>query len=294
MLTFKTIDFESMTILTLLVDSINASNSNVIKSEILEFLSSNQIKGLIFNLSNVREITSVGVGALISINSKSKRFDHYALSGISPEVEATLKASRLDILFQIITPESDCIICEKSECSHLEDLNEKLQLFTSWEDLVSEFPQKKNQEKKESLAKKIVRRLTGQLDPNIAQRAAEQRVYEIKEKERLQKERKKKMVNYVLIFALSSLFVGGGGSLLFFAIKSGFVDGSSNRWRRNSQIKVKEKISEIEILERFDRNGDGVFNKADWLLLQGSEKLFLINQGISYRKEMKRKAKDEW
>ena len=89
---FKISQLDNVTILTLLVESVSASNAHWVKEQILNYLAEERPFGLIINLNNVYYIDSLGIGVLISINSRSKRFDRFALMGIQPEIEERIFA----------------------------------------------------------------------------------------------------------------------------------------------------------------------------------------------------------
>ena len=188
-------------------------------------------------------------------------------------------------MFQILTPDTTCIFCKQTYCEHQDLLLEK-----QYEFLASEYPVKPPslRQKVQNLAKA----LTGKLDESLVQIKIpqtnvvhEQPLEEYEsdpelEAQYLKRQRILRLQGYLAILLVSAIFVGSGGALIWWAMHTDWINYPAFSIKRLPTPQKTKKMSPSELIERFDKNGDGVFSRDDFYMLTSHEKLILINQGF--------------
>lgn len=232
---FKVSKVDSLPILTLVVDSINARNAHWIKDEILHYLQKEQPKGLLVNLNNIMHIGHIGLGALIAINNQLRNLKPHAFVGLQSEVREKIQASHLDKVFQIWSPGEACIICHELNCVHRQGFIDKIREFPAVKIDESAIPH---------LGQPVVHtEPAGPLDLDdehpVAPRGGNRAGF---------------IVSAVILIAAT-------GVATWFAAQSYF----------NRAPNVP--LSQDEVLERFDKNRDGRLDPADAALMDPTERM---------------------
>lgn len=261
------------TILTPLVEHLNATNASWLKSQILNYHNQHQPENLWLNLSNIQHLDRLGLGALLSLNTTLKALLPFGLMGVNSNLEPQLQ--RWSYGFEIWRPPAACPVCHQpSECRHTDEL---LRL-----PLVCDLNHWLNQPlpPPETTVQKLVRVLTGQLataTPKVTLPPGTATLWEPEDDTAWPG-----MWRHYLQIGFSSMFFVGFAALLVWLTLE--WDGQTDKkWERINFGNHKPPLGQAELLERFDRNGDGVFNQQDWWLLSSHEKLILINHGFSER-----------
>lgn len=260
------------TILTPLVENLSVTNASWLKAQILDYYNQHQPESLWLNLSNIQHLDRLGLGALLSLNTTLKALLPFGLMGVNSNLETQLQ--RWSYGFDIWRPPAACPVCKQSECRHTDEL---LRLA-----LVCDLNHWLNQPlpPPETPVQKWVRVLTGQLAaaiPKVALPPGTATLWEPEEETAWPGLWR----HYLQIGFSSMCFVGFAAGLVWLTLE--WDAHSDKKWNRPSIGMKKTPLSQAELLERFDRNGDGVFNQQDWWLLSSHEKLILINHGFSER-----------
>lgn len=135
---FKIGYIENIPVLTVLVESINASNAHWVKDELLGYVKEHHPKGLFLNLYNVKHIGHVGLGALIALNNQIKILHPHAFIGLQPEVSKLVHSSHLERVFQIWSGADNCLICGQASCGHKSELQRRMTEFLAKDHPVDE------------------------------------------------------------------------------------------------------------------------------------------------------------
>lgn len=293
---FQANHLEHVLILTPLVDRLTGNNAAWLRERLLNhFIGHEHPAQVVLNLLNIDQMDRLGVGVLVSLSTRLKPKSKLWITGLTPQVEAELSLTRLDALFPILTAESACLLCQRYQCEHTLIWQDRLLEFWLQGLTPSEYPQVDDSLGRGTSLPRPPRPLTARLIRPRQGDAAEvdayvrSHTYQRLDQQRQQREGFLRLRDYLLVGGLSALFVMVGVGLVLIGLNSQGVEASDQH--KSAMQRPKHKLREDELPEireelvaRFDRNGDGVFSKADWLLLNSSEKLFLINQGFRERR----------
>lgn len=265
---------EQATVLTLLSESLDTGNANWLRDKILTYALEHHPPLLVLNLVNVWQIDRLGVGALTTLKARLPKTSKLALLAVQEPVLAQLQAMYLRHAFQVFVPgHNPCPICAQADCFHTAQW-QALQTEYQWQGYDSyDWPQQLQ-------ASPVVQ-------PDWFQIYAQDPRYQALEAERREKEFWQKLRNFMILGAFSSLFVWGAFSLVLIAMNTDWSKGFEaskpklKRFDPQAQKTNKPKIlTPEEILDHYDRDGDGLFTKEDWKLLNTQERLTLINHGF--------------
>jgi anti-anti-sigma factor len=288
--TFQVNHLEHVLILTPLVDRLTGNNAAWLRERMLNYFSHERPAQVVLNLLNIYHMDRLGVGVLVSLSSRLKPKSKLLITGLTPQVEAELSLTRLDALFPILTAESACLVCQRHQCEHTLIWQDRLLEFWLQGLTPAEYPQAEPQ-----ASTSLARRLTGALIPPRQGDMAEvegylrSHTYQRLDQQRQQREGLLRFRDYLLVGGLSALFVLVGVGLVLIGLNSQWVDAfdQSKSTLQRPKYKTREEkppLTRDELISRFDRDGDGLFSKDDWVLLNSSEKLYLINQGFQERR----------
>ena len=287
---FAVAQFEQATILTALLTELRVNNASWFKTHLLGFIASHRPRLLVVNLANIQFIDRIGVGILISLNSSLKNDLELYFSGLQPSVDQHLQAMYLRQAFRIVDPAWPCLLCQQESCEHVPGWDERLQEFL--------FIDGKPPEGIPRLSE--IPRYQDENEAQAQQPSLEKTVFRYENNDHylaLEALRKRKLFwqkfrNYTLIGSLSSVFVGGAILVVLLGLNSqwlAFLNQATDSLKRpNYNYDKNRELQYHEIIDRFDKNGDGVFSKEDWIYLRSSEKQELINQGFKDDSNKKR------
>lgn len=304
---FVSSEYHHITIITILSEDITAMNASWLKEKLFDYVEQYQPRVIMLNLCNVTKVDRMGVGALISLNSRLKKNYEWTLACVRPEVKTFLKQSHMMHMFQHHALEDACPVSE-ADGGDQEEWEYKLTefLLENLKDAVFEvhdpsestpYPVQTVRRISKSFTGKLV--YTDELDESDLY--VETLPYENDPSYMAAEDRRKKrefweMVRtYSMIGLLSSLFVGAGITVLFTSLNSNWIkiinQSKENMRRPKIEMDKDRQIPEAEIIDRFDKDGDGEFTNEDWLMLSSKEKLILINHGFHDRQKQNKWTK---
>jgi len=297
---FVSSEYQYITIITILTDTITAMNSTWLKEKLFDYIDQHQPRMVILNMCNVNKVDRMGVGALISLNSRLKQNYDWTLACVSPEVEDFLKQSHMMHMFKQIHLNSPCPISE-ADGGDQEDWEYKLTEFLLENLTNAVFEVQDTTEHNPypvQTIRRISKRYTGQLvytdELDEADLYPETPAYEFDpsyiaaEKRHQQRELWKQIRDFTMIGLFSTCFVGVGIGILFTSLNSDWIKiiNESKTSLRAPKIDMSKdrQLNKAEIIDHFDKDGDGEFTQDDWRLLSSKEKLVIINHGFHDRK----------
>lgn len=250
---FKTSQVDDTVILTVLLTSINAHNAHWLKDEVIDYLKKHQpLHGVILNLNNVTHLGHIGLGALIAINNQLRTQKMHAFIGVKPEVESIFKSSHVDKLFHVWHPQEACLLCKQMDCVHKQELARKQVEF-----LAQDHPIDDHQIP--SLHTKIEHH-----EPPSAISISQGPAYRMLEAERARLENRRRFFWGIGIGAMS----------VFLVIVTGLFAWNSALFYTPPREHI---LTNDELIERFDKNQDGRFDRDDLPLLSPVDKMTLSN-----------------
>ncbi|MGV3523403.1 MAG: STAS domain-containing protein [Candidatus Sericytochromatia bacterium] len=273
---------EDVLVLTVLLSDLGHSNAGWLKEHLLEFVARYRPRQLVINLCNVVELDRLGVGLLISLNTQLKSQLSLSFAGVTPELEERLQALYLRHAFKIADPRWPCLICHQVECGH----------SAAWERLLEQFRLQPDQAYPTDLP--ALHSLPGYhggegyaIEEVVAAFERDPR-YQALEALREHKAFWRQVRHYTAIGLMSSVFVFGALVVILLAFNSRWLavlEETKTRLQRPEIEANKERVLQPhELIERFDKDGDGLLTREDWPYLSSGEKLTLINHGFHERK----------
>jgi anti-anti-sigma regulatory factor len=274
---FALSQLEQATIMTLLSESIDTGNANWLRDKIITYAHDYQPPFLVLNLVNIWQIDRLGVGALITLKARLPKTTKFALMAVQEPVSSQLQAMYLRHTFQIFWPgQNPCLLCGQSECAHTAQW-QIIQAEYQWQGALGYDSQDWNPHVQEFPTSQ----------PDWFQIYAQDPRYQALEAERRDKEFWQKLRSFLFIGAFSSLFVWGAFSLVLIAMNTDWSKGFESAKPKLKRFDPQERkynkpkiLTPEEILDHYDRDGDGLFTKEDWKLLNTQERLTLINHGF--------------
>lgn len=286
---------EEAVILTVLLPELTVNNASWFKDHVADFVTRFQPSLLVINLINVKAVDRLGIGIMISLNTQLKQQTELYFAGLQPSVDEHLQSMYLRHSFRVIDPGWPCLLCHGENCRHLADWDERLQQFIFVDDQppevvppLSDLPG--YQPEFEGLE---------MVEPNLEDVVAafeQDPRYQALEYLRQQKLFWLKFRHYTAIGAMSTAFVVGAILVVLLGLNTrwlSLLDQAKSTMRHPKYDYGKNRVLEYhEIIDRFDKNGDGVFSKEDWVFLNSREKLELINSGFQERLKKNRSPFD--
>lgn len=283
---FAVSQLEQVVILTVLLPDLSVSNAAWFKDHVQEFVGYYRPEVLVINLVNVQSVDRLGVGLLISLNTQLRQQLKLCFAWLQPAVAQQLEAMYLRHAFRIVDPSQPCLICGAESCAHTESWYQRLEQFVFVADQppadippLSDLPGYNGAAGFEPVEMP--------LDELVAAFERDPR-YQALEDRRQRRLFWQKVRHYTLIGGASAFFVLGAVVTLLTAMNTNWLNlldqAKTTMQRPEYKPKPKRILKRHEIVEIFDKNGDGVFDSEDWLYLSPGEKLLLINNGFHERK----------
>ena len=286
---FAVAQIGQVVILTALIEDLSVRNASWFKDHVMEFVRRYRPQKLVINLANIQTIDRLGIGLMITLNSQLKNELQLYFTQLSWQLEKQLESMYLRHAFKVLDPSMPEKLFEALSEAERSEWHEKLQqfIFSDEEVRFEDIPQLgdlpgyqaefEGQDDYEPSIDDIVAAFEN--DPRYI--ALEQR-----------RERKifwQKWRHYTVIGFMSSAFVLSTLFVIYMGLNanwSGWIDQAKTTMKKPKiDHKVKRKLEYHEIIEKFDKDGDGFFTKEDWVYLNSTEKLELINHGFHQRKE---------
>lgn len=239
---FKVTKINQFPILHVVIESLNARNAHWVKDEILHFVSQEHPKGLLINLTNVKHMGHIGLGALIAINNQLRNLKPHAFVGMQAEVKDLVHKSHLESVFQIWSPAD--VLAQCPELKHMSEADLK-KLFAEIP------PQHIDESKIPHLGEKVEHkaipspRVIGPLDLDAPELIPN------------------KGFNKVGIAAVSIVLIGITAVATWFAAQSYFTNGKM----------PLSNLGQEELLEKYDKNRDGTITASDVELMDPTERM---------------------
>jgi anti-anti-sigma regulatory factor len=279
---FALSQLENATIMTLLTESLDSGNSSWLREKILNYTQEYQPPLLVLNLVNIWHIDRLGVGFLINLKSRLPKTTQLTLMAVQEPVETQLQAMYLRHTFKVFWPvQSSCPICGQVNCAHT----------AQWQHGLNEYYWQSDKQADHQAYELTQSINQWPSEPDWFQIYAQDPRYQALEAERKEKEFWQKIRNFILVGCFSSVFVWGAFSLVLIAINNDWSKGFEASKSSLKRSKAKEKrlakprvLSPEEIVDHYDRDGDGIFTRQDWDLLNSNERLVLINHGFQDKK----------
>jgi len=290
---FAVSQLEQAVILTVLLPDLSVQNASWFKQHVLDFVAHYRPQILVINLVNVAYMDRLGIGLMITLNTQLRQQLKLYFSWLSQDVEQQLEAMYLRHAFRIVDPSNPCLLCGQVQCSHTEAWYQRLEQFIFVADQPpADIPPLSDLPGYHGAGESEFDPVALPLEEIIS--AFERNPqYQALEQQRQNKLFWQKFRHYTLIGAMSTAFVLGSVAVVMLALNANWLalldHTKSTMQRPQYDNKPRRVLKPHEIIEIFDKNGDGVFNSEDWVFLSSSEKLLLINNGFNERQLRNRK-----
>lgn len=286
---FAVAQINEVVILTALIEDLSVKNASWFKDHVLEFVRRYRPPSLVINLANVQSIDRLGIGLMITLNTQLKSQLSLYFTQLSWSLEQQLENMYLRHAFKVLDPHEPEKVFGPVDDAAREDWHAKLQQFIfsdrevrfddipQLSDLPGYQPEFEGQENHEPSIEDIVAAFEN--DPR----------YRALEQARQRKIFWRKWRHYTFTALISTGFVLGSLFIIFMGVNSRWstlLDQAKTTMKKpNIDHSVERKMEYHEIIERFDKDGDGFFTQEDWVYLSSGEKLELINHGFHDRRE---------
>jgi len=283
---FAVAQMEQVVVLTVLLSDLSLSNASWFKEHLVNFVENYRPRVLLVNLVNVEAIDRLGVGQLIGLNTQLKRDVALYFTGVQPQIEAQLKALYLRHAFRIVDPAQPCLICGTNDCAHHEEWQAKYEQFIFVEQTPpSDIPPLSDlpgyQLELQGLPEHSLEDILAAFEKDPRYQALEAR--------RQRKDFWRKVRHYTAVGAFSASFVLGAIAVTWAGLDSRWfqvLEQAKSKMRRPEIDNEKNRVLDSgEIIDRFDKDGDGLFTREDWPYLTSGEKLIMINHGFQARQQ---------